>query len=145
MKLPLPSTSGPPELPGLIAASVWMALVIVSSFCWAVAFSPMFSVVTGRSRAETMPVVTESARPSGLPSAITGSPTLSALESPTGRGLTPCGTWSSLMIAMSVDGSRPTISARIVDPFFIVTVSSPPGVSEGATTWLFVMTRPWSS
>src|SRR5699024_861900 len=55
------------------------------------------------------------------------------------------GTCSSSMMAMSVEGSRPTISASVVSPFFIVTAISPPGVSAGATTWLFVITCPWSS
>src|SRR5699024_1043232 len=127
------------------AGWVRMPFVIGSAFSDEAASSPMFSVDTGRSSAETMPVVTESARPSGLPRAMTGSPTSSFFESPTSSGSTPSGTCSSSMMAMSVEGSRPTISASVVSPFFMVTAISPPGVSAGATTWLFVITCPWSS
>src|SRR5439155_360828 len=63
--------SGPPLLPGLMEASVWMK----SSY----GPSPMTRPV-----ALTMPVVTVCSRPNGLPIAITGSPTLSAAESPSG-------------------------------------------------------------
>jgi len=41
---------GPPELPGLMAASIWTALVTISLLLSSV-------TVTGRFRAETMPVV----------------------------------------------------------------------------------------
>ena len=58
---PLVSSSGPPELPWLIAASVWIALVIGwLSGDWIV-----------RPVALTMPAVSESARPNGLPIANT--------------------------------------------------------------------------
>ena len=61
--------SGPPELPRLIAASVWMK----SSYGpWRMS----------RPRAETMPAVTVPPRPNGLPIASTQSPTRSASESP---------------------------------------------------------------
>jgi hypothetical protein len=49
MTLPPASSSGPPELPGLIAASVWMRLVSVSPS----------SVVIERPFADTIPLVTE--------------------------------------------------------------------------------------
>ena len=56
--------SGPPELPRLIAASVWMK----SSYGpWRMS----------RPRAETMPAVTVPPRPNGLPIASTQSPTRS--------------------------------------------------------------------
>ena len=74
MTLPSASSSGPPELPGLIAASVWIRLLsgLVEP-----------SVVIERPVAETMPLVTEFEYvPSGLPIAITSWPTLSASESP---------------------------------------------------------------
>ena len=78
MTLPFESTSGPPELPGLIAASVWMALNSVS-----------LPTSTTRSRPEMMPVVTvaplPSDRPSALPMATTESPTWSWSESPSSR------------------------------------------------------------
>ena len=49
MTSPTASRSGPPLLPGLIAASVWMRLLIRSPL----------STVTLRPVAETMPLVTE--------------------------------------------------------------------------------------
>ena len=67
---PVASTSAPPELPGLIAASVWMASMTAT-------VSPVPSSRTGRCSALTMPVVTVPARPSGEPMAITLSPTAS--------------------------------------------------------------------
>ena len=59
------STNAPPELPGLIAASVWIASMTVAWF----EDSPL--VDTGRSSEETIPVVTVPARPRGEPTAIT--------------------------------------------------------------------------
>ena len=66
MTLPPMSRSGPPLLPGLIAASVWMRPVSVAG-------RPVASslTVTVRSTADTMPFVTVSVKvPSGLPMAI---------------------------------------------------------------------------
>ena len=68
-------SSGPPELPGLIAASVWIALMN--------AVSPSPPAVTGRLSALTMPEVTVPCRPSGDPTAMTESPTLSPPDEPT--------------------------------------------------------------
>ena len=68
MTSPAAFTSGPPELPGLIAASVWMALMN------AVLAGPS-PAATGRLSALTMPVVTVPGSPSGAPTAIDGSPT----------------------------------------------------------------------
>ena len=62
---PLASSSGPPELPGLIAASVWITLLIVN---------PLGALIS-RWRAETIPVVTVRSSPNGFPIATTGSPT----------------------------------------------------------------------
>src|SRR6476660_206349 len=70
---PVASTSAPPELPGLIAASVWMASMTAT-------VSPVPSRRTGRCSALTIPVVTVPARPSGEPMAITLSPTARADE-----------------------------------------------------------------
>ena len=90
------SSSGPPELPGLIAASVWMRLLRF----W------LPSVVIVRPLADTMPLVTEFEYvPSGLPIATTSCPTLSSLERPscaTGRSVP-----SILTIARSVRVSMP--------------------------------------
>ena len=69
--------SGPPELPGFTATSVWMNGTYVSS---------------GRLRpfALTMPAVTEFSKPNGEPMATTHSPTASDFGSPrvtTGRSV----------------------------------------------------------
>ena len=99
MTLPRESNSGPPELPGLMAASVWMPPVIVLPF----------GDCISRSVAETTPVVSVKSSPSGLPMATTCSPTLTAEESPirTGRS-SPVWLVSTLMRATSVDSSAPT-------------------------------------
>ena len=59
------SSSGPPELPGLRAASVWIVPVIAK---------PLGESIWRR-RPETIPVDSEPCRPKGLPMATTGSPT----------------------------------------------------------------------
>ena len=111
--------SGPPLLPGLMEASVWMK----SSYGpW-----PMTRPV-----ALTMPVVTVRSRPNGLPMAITGSPTWSWVESPSGITGRPVA--STLSSARSVLGSRPTSLAAISRPSSILTrISVAP-----STTWLLV-------
>src|SRR5436305_15271109 len=68
---PLALISGPPELPGLIGASVWIAFEIVNAF----------GALIVRPTAETIPVVTVPGRLNGLPIAITLSPTWTLLES----------------------------------------------------------------
>ena len=67
--LPSRSTSAPPELPGLIAASVWMK-------------ERKSPAPIERASAETMPLVTVWPTPNGLPIASTRSPTSSASLSP---------------------------------------------------------------
>ena len=69
MTLPDMSTSGPPELPGLMAASVWMNF-------WNCLARPEASRSSmERFLAETMPAETVCERPKGLPMARTQSPT----------------------------------------------------------------------
>ena len=63
IRLPLLSTSAPPELPGLIAASVWMKSSNRLMPRWL------------RPSALTMPCVTVLPKPNGLPIASTTSPT----------------------------------------------------------------------
>jgi hypothetical protein len=53
MTWPALLTSGPPELPGLMAASVWMRFRSVSADSWV----PLEAVIC-RPSPETMPVVT---------------------------------------------------------------------------------------
>ena len=129
-------------MPGLIAADVWMALVTTGSvWVWSgrVVRSrlALALVVTGRLRALTMPVVTVPARPSGLPTAMTGSPTARSSESPTAIGV---GRW---VVGDRDDGevgrgSVPRISACRCGRRTVVTVS----FCRAGTTWLFVSTCP---
>ena len=102
---PLASKSGPPLLPGLIAASTWIAFVTTGSP------RPGDPVDTGRSTADTMPVVAVLSRPSGLPTAMTGSPTATSSESPNAAATRSSGGSVSAMTATSVVGSVPTTSA----------------------------------
>ena len=61
---PSPSMSGPPELPWLIAASVWIESLIVN----------LFGALIWRWSALTMPLVIVPSSPNGLPRATTLSP-----------------------------------------------------------------------
>src|ERR1035438_3569779 len=83
MTWPAISTSGPPEVPGLMAASVWM-----NFWNWLGApLGPGSSME--RFLAETMPAVTVSDSENGLPIARTQSPTWAPSELPSltvGRG-----------------------------------------------------------
>ena len=73
---PWSSSSGPPELPGLIAASVCTAPEIEKPFgAWIV-----------RPSADTMPLVTVPSSPNGLPIAIAGSPGWRSSEAPSSSG-----------------------------------------------------------
>ena len=66
----------------------------------------LLAVTTGRSRAETIPVVTVEDRPSGLPIAMTPCPVASLEESPiraTVRSLGACSIWTTAKsVALSV-------------------------------------------
>ena len=63
IKWPWMSTNAPPELPGLMAASVWMK------------FSKVLMPKRLRPNADTMPLVTVWPTPNGLPIASRRSPT----------------------------------------------------------------------
>ena len=81
MTVPLTLTSGPPELPGLIAASVWMKSWMLRSLVLGSASVRPFALM--------MPEVTVKVRfsPSGLPTASTHSPTARAVAvTQRGRG-----------------------------------------------------------
>jgi hypothetical protein len=98
---PCASSSGPPELPGLIAASVWIAL-------------PMANRVSDwmlRSTAETTPIDSDCFSPNGLPMAATGWPTLIAAEWPSVSGVSDRPFGSTFSSATSALGSVPTIFA----------------------------------
>ena len=81
MTWPRAFTSGPPELPGLIGASVWIAS---KKTCGVVPLAA--PGCTGRFTALTIPLVTVSASPSGEPIATTGSPTATPAELPSDEG-----------------------------------------------------------
>src|SRR5438093_4695851 len=118
------STSGPPELPGLIDASVWMK----SSYGPAPRKRPF---------ALTMPAVAVCVRPNGLPIASTQSPTLRLSESPSGSVGSGCAAlmWTR---AMSVLSSLPTSFASNSSSVAMRTRI----LSAPLTTWLFVTTSP---
>ena len=71
---PLESSSGPPELPGLIDASVWIAL----------SMPKLVSPSTVRLVAEITPTESDWSSPKGLPIAATGSPTAKVERSDSG-------------------------------------------------------------
>ena len=79
MTLPVASSRGPPELPGLIAASVCTAPEI---------WKPLGAVIV-RPSAEMTPVVRDPCRPNGEPIAIAGSPTLISEDDPSASGFRP--------------------------------------------------------
>ena len=116
-------TSAPPELPGLMAASVWMKSLMFSA-------GPCV-----RPTAETMPAVTVDSSPSGLPTARAQSPTCTASESPsTATGMSPAA-WNFTR-ARSMRGSLPTSSPLKVRWSCIRTLIS----CASPTTWLLVST-----
>ena len=88
---PALSSSGPPELPGLMAASVWMAPAI----------SRYSEVGRWRSSALTMPVVSVRVSPKGLPMAYTVCPMRRSREVPSGMGFRFLGTLASFTTARS--------------------------------------------
>ena len=122
---PQRSTSGPPELPGLMGASVW----IIGS-------SEMPGSV--RLRPLTIPRVIVWSRPMGLPMATTSSPTLMPDESPSlavGSGPDD----STRSSARSSTGSRPMTRAVTLVPLSSVTDRE----AAPSTTWALV--RIWPS
>ena len=130
---PLASASGPPELPGLIGASVWIRPA---------RRSPL--VCSDLLRAEMMPEVTDGppgASPRALPMATTGSPTWRPEDLPILTGVSVPGFWI-WMTAMSSAVSVPsTLAWYTVDWPKTCTLT----VLEPLTTWAFVTTLPWVS
>ena len=127
---PPASTSGPPELPTLMAASVWMSPLRVPS-----------GELIVRSTAETIPVVTDGRPPRlrALPMAITGSPTSRSADVPSVAGCSGAAP-STLMTARSLSDALPTSEASCCEPSNRRTEMS----SDSATTWALVSTRPSS-
>ena len=106
MRRPALSSSGPPELPGLMAASVWIT-------------SRMGRLVTeriSRPRALITPVVSVWSRPKGLPMANTFWPTLRSRERADRERRAACPpARRSCSTARSWSGARPTGCAFQVD------------------------------
>ncbi len=126
MTWPSESSSGPPELPWLIAASVWIAPLIVKLFgAWIVRLSAL-----------TMPVVTVPSRPNGLPMATTPSPTRTPLESANCSGCSSDFGASTLITATSVEESVPTTFALAFLPSANVTVIE---FAPSTTCWFVAM------
>ena len=120
---PRRSKRAPPELPGLIGASIWI-IGTPSRFV--------------RPTALTTPAVTVSARPKGLPIANTRSP---CRRPPSGSSASsaPCGTApSGRRIARSWRGSASRTSAGTSRPSLVTTLTDPPA----SMTWLLVTIRP---
>ena len=124
---PAELSRAPPELPGLMAASVWMKDSI-----------PFWEAPTWRALALMIPAVTVDVRLNGFPMASTHSPTFSASESPmmiAGRSVA-----SILISARSVVASSPMTLALYSRLSLRVTIIS----SAPSTTWLFVTIYPSS-
>jgi len=92
---------GPPELPGLIEASVWITPCI---------FRPLTAVIS-RCRALTIPVVRVWSNPNGLPIAKTFWPTNRLLDVPIFIGLNFSTGAFIFNTAKSLDWSIPTMLA----------------------------------
>src|SRR5271165_4228921 len=112
-------TSGPPEFPGLMAASVWMKLP---------GARPLRENGFGRFRPLTIPRVTVKRKPKGLPKASTVCPGRNEVELPQGAFgiLVP----STLITARSVSGSAPISLAVIMRRSLSVTrISTAPSMT----------------
>ncbi len=97
MTSPRAFSSGPPELPGLIAASVCSTS---AKRCSAIGNERAVALIT--------PTLTVCARPNGLPIATTQSPGSILDESPNLISVRPAFGSTSWIKALSVSGSRPT-------------------------------------
>src|SRR5436190_1773190 len=98
---PFASNIGPPELPGLIEASVWIAPSIWNRVRDSI----------DRSVAETTPTDSDWSSPNGLPIAATGCPTWTASFVASRSGLRSRPFGSTVSSATSAFGSKPTMWA----------------------------------
>mmetsp|Transcript_35064 Transcript_35064/g.78045 ORF Transcript_35064/g.78045 Transcript_35064/m.78045 type:complete len:355 (+) Transcript_35064:152-1216(+) len=124
----------PPELPGLIAASVWITFLMRASPVSSSLPSPLM-----------MPWVSVWSRPKGLPMAYTFCPTRRPSEMPSVTGLSspmrPSSSPVSCSTAMSLSASNPTTLALYVLWSSSVTLTS----AAPLITWKLVTTWPLSS
>ena len=130
---PAQVTSGPPELPGLMAASVWIAPART------VVPPPALGTGMWRFNALTIPLVTVPDSPSGAPRATTGCPT--TRTSRRARVSTGRPVRSTFNRARSVIGSVPIRVAGSRSPSLNST-SIVPELTASAITWSLVSTRP---
>src|SRR5207245_2532377 len=128
MTSPCMFTRGPPELPGLIAASVWTKS---SNGPW-----PIW-----RALALMIPAVTVAWRPNGDPTARTQSPTWARSESPSFAARNVDLPSSSRSTARSVFLSTPRIFALCLPPSSVITSMS----VARSTTWALVRAIPFGS
>ena len=124
IRLPFASTSAPPELPGLIGASVWMKS------------SKRLMPSDVRPSAETMPDVTVWPKPKAFPIASTGSPTSTCSSEPNVIDGSPVA--SAFSTARSLSGSEPVMRALSTRPSANTSWMS----SAPETTWWLVSTYP---
>ena len=124
-------SSGPPLLPGLMAASVWMKLTFLLG---------MPTSAAERERLETMPSVTVESSPTALPMAITQSPTCRSSDRPSGAVGRTLPDGLILMTARSRKSSEPFTVPSNVRPSVSVIVT----LLALFTTCAFVMITPSS-
>ena len=140
---PSPSNSGPPELPRLIGASIWIAFETVKP--------PWVSESIDRPVAETTPTESEVCLPNGLPIAATGSPTTTVDESPRGTGSSSWSSGETRTTPTSLKRSQPTTFAATRSPSANSTYTAlAPWTFVRASaafviTWAFVRITPSSS
>src|SRR3954468_1623602 len=129
---PSRSSRGPPELPGLTAASIWMRPSMGL---------PPVGGLNDRSRPEMTPDVIDPASPNGLPTTKASSPIRAPCGSPSVAGGMLGGIVSGWRTAMSFSGCRATIWAGDSEPSTKVTVIE----AASSTTWRLVRMSPRSS
>ena len=123
--------AGPPELPGLMAASVWMKLTFLLG---------MPTSAAERERLDTMPSVTVESSPTAFPIATTQSPTCRSSDRPSGAVGSARPVGLILITARSRNSSEPLTVPSKVRPSVSVTVT----LFALLTTCAFVMITPSS-
>ena len=126
------SSRGPPELPGLTAASIWMRSWRTgpSGVSWNVRPSP-----------EMTPVLIDAYSPNGLPTTNASLPTRTEPGLPSVAGTSGFGSVSACRTAMSFSGWLLRIEPADVDPSAKVSLID----FASATTWRLVRMSPASS
>ncbi len=125
-------TSGPPELPGLAAASNWIRLTM--------SWVPSRERWT-RLKPETTPEVIVGPMPNGKPTAMTSSPGARSAVPRRVAGTRSSGTVFAWITARSFSGCTPTTVASDSVP----SAKTTPSLSPPATTWRLVRMIPLST